>query len=302
MSHDSGYVNAVMSEKPDSVLRRNLKLKGRLQDRSPQALWTIIYYCCQGALSHWLRHVVPSLITPHGQRVDESILDLAVAASGTYVRDDEWIHASARLPVRLKGGLRSMVDVAPSAFAACISDVSPALIDRALSDAQNSNFVSGYSQGRLDDLYGTGAFDGPTRVWTAYFASSSPYAAEFKEALITMRLELGIARDDSGNSDLVGPLTNNSLYGFGSDNEIESYSLQASVTRQREHFRSAQYAELIAAELPACDYRRMAYEARGKVAALLLTSWPSGRDALPNRIWLQAISRFFGAPSPACER
>ena len=175
-------------------------------------------------------------------------------------------------------------------------------MDRALSEAQNGSFAPGYSQGRLDHLYGTGAFDGSRCIWTAYFASGSPYAAEFKDALITMRFELGIAQNDGGKSDVAGPLTQNALHEFGSDCEIVSYSLQASVTRQRELPRSAGYAARIAAELPSSDYRRMAFEARGKVAAVLLTSWPSGREALPTRTWIQAISRFFGAPSPACEQ
>ena len=64
VSHDSGYVNAVMSAKTDSVMSQTQKIKGRLQDRSPQALWTLVYYCRQGAFMHWLRHVVPSLISP----------------------------------------------------------------------------------------------------------------------------------------------------------------------------------------------------------------------------------------------
>ena len=41
VSHDPGYVDAVVSVKTDSVLSKNLKLKGMLQDRSPQALWTL---------------------------------------------------------------------------------------------------------------------------------------------------------------------------------------------------------------------------------------------------------------------
>lgn len=142
-----------------------------------------------------------------------------------------------------------MEDVAPAAFAACVADVSPALLDRALSEDQSGTFAPGYSQGRLDTLYGTGAFDAARCTWTAYFASGFPFAAEFLEALLLMRHELGIARDDGGTADIAGPLTQNALHEFGTDCEVVSYSLQASVTRQRELPRSALYATRIAVEL-----------------------------------------------------
>ena len=63
-----------------------------------------------------------------------------------------------------------------------------------------------------------------------------------------MRHELGIARDDGGTADIAGPLTQNALHEFGSDCEVVSYSLQASVTRQRGPPRSVLYAARIAAE------------------------------------------------------
>ena len=74
-----------MKAKTDAVLSRNHTLKGRLQDRSKQALSCIRYYCCQASFTHWLRHVTPSDIMPHAKRVDESLLDLSAAAMGPFL-------------------------------------------------------------------------------------------------------------------------------------------------------------------------------------------------------------------------
>ena len=139
---DREYVRVQLAGTALATKSKIEKIQLMLRPESIHALHVLNIFCLQPIFTYWTQHVYPSdtagLGVPSRFAVDESpaavvdraLLGVARATHGAFVDSDPIARERLHLPARANGGgLRSLVQSAPAAFAATVAKIAPKLIE-----------------------------------------------------------------------------------------------------------------------------------------------------------------------------
>jgi len=122
-----------MTEVVDLALSKQTTVTQLLQDRSPQALWTCLYYCLAPVLNHWMQRVrvQPELMLHFCNRFQTGLEEVARAALHPDIAKIPAVVDRIRLPARHGGlGLRDQTQVRFAAYLGCLNMVLPCMVNR----------------------------------------------------------------------------------------------------------------------------------------------------------------------------
>ena len=113
------------------MLSETTKNFNLLRHESLQNLYVLLVYCCNARVQHLAQVVRPKVVMSFLRKFDAKIQDAAQEATGVvFAEQPELVRRRLRLPTRLGGGmLRSMEDVAPSAYIGCLLRVLPSMVE-----------------------------------------------------------------------------------------------------------------------------------------------------------------------------
>ena len=103
---DERYVQHQLRRKVDTVCEGIQTITSSLRSVSNQALYAMLVYCCYPQMTYEMRTLNPNIVRRHLERVDETLLDAAIVATGVDFRNDEFAMRRLRLPRHYWGGGR----------------------------------------------------------------------------------------------------------------------------------------------------------------------------------------------------
>jgi len=249
--------------------------------------WCAIYYSSQHKLQYWLRGCAPRHMRDHAATVDLAIDAAVERATELHLEGDDITRQRLRLPGRHSGGgVRSMVELAPMAFAGSINGALPRMLDRQRAAGPS---VPGFCPG-LESALGAGSFDDAAEQprYRAFLDSGLPTAYALSDAWEEMQEVLGTDYDDDEKT---APLRV----------PVEAASgTQRDLTTAVEVARRGDFERAIDS-LPVDDRRRTAFHANAgcKLSRVWIAGIPDGiYEGAPARHFVEGVASYFGTASP----
>ena len=322
---DREYVRVQLAGTALATKSKIEKIQLMLRPESIHALHVLNIFCLQPIFTYWTQHVYPSdtagLGVPSRFAVDESpaavvdraLLGVARATHGAFVDSDPIARERLHLPARANGGgLRSLVQSAPAAFAATVAKIAPKLIEsKDDQGAVRRGFLDGVAG--MISLFGDGSFDGnqdfpwggPGRLATFVGDRETSYSYEFRFAWDYSRglavgdpdgVAAGLPAAEPPRSGLLAqPPENAGLIddgGSGVPTRPLLGGLQGAVTKEIEKFDARVLDSKIRALAPD-DFRRTAYLNLNATSRVWLSVLPDYDNALTNAEFAEVSARYF---------
>jgi hypothetical protein len=185
------------------------------------------------------------------------------------------------------GGLRRRATLSRTAFAACVAEVVPQLIDVATRDGVRRGFFPS-----LESELGTGSF-GTGGSWLTTFVAAGDADPEHRRTASEFSRAWRQLMADVRDGDVSGPLDQPAEQaGRGIERQ-----LQRQMQLQYDQVaRDVLHADMMA--LPGDDQRRVAYLECGPLSTSWIGSWPSDRWLLSPRHFREAFALYYGLASP----
>jgi len=280
------YIAAYLGRKANQMLSKIETVVTKLRDLHTQSLYTTTLYCLNPMFQYWTQHCYPEDVANHARVVDHAVLAATTMCIGRAILDDDLALRRLRLPPRkFGGGIRTLVDTMPAAFAGTLCRVAPFFANRRDDDW---NEVLGFLPA-LSLLLPAEPFTdaGVGQPFQRLLESGSRLGLSLAAAWHSMQQEVGA--DSEGP--LQQPVAN---AGHGTT------KLQKALTDQREKVRFQQLDAEIR-QLPPGDVRRMTWLSLDKFSTVWVSAWPTRDTYLSNPEFGEVAASYFALPSPACQ-
>ena len=284
------FVQEMLSRRVDGIVSEISRAAGLLLSNHAQTLWCLLYFSYSAQFQYWLQHIGGEEVVGPAQRVDEALLG-AVSGLVGGCGIDVLTRRRIELPASLGGiGLRSMVSLAPAAFAATVMQVVPSFPVNPEGGVVSSGFFP-----QLEGIVGTDLVNArrQDRRWEVFLESGCTTARWFREAWEGMREEIRADDNEQGETRVLDRVVMQAGRGMARK------GLQRLITRQRESVARGRLMQLVRA-LDKDDPRRLSLLNVDQLSWVWVSCFPDRRGWLSTAEFAEVMTTYLGLPSPVC--